>query len=76
MSNVAEMVNINVPWSEWGKVTRNALNRGWVREGMQAIKAVFVKSLVVIGIIPSNLLAATEVTEHPARGAIQVSMPS
>ena len=58
-----EMVYINVPGCEWP--TRSALNRG----RMQAIKAMFVKSLVVIGIIPSNLLAAAEVAEHPTRVA-------
>jgi hypothetical protein len=72
MSNVAEMVNINVPGSEWGKLTRSALNEG----GMQAIKAVFVESLVVIGIIPSIILATAEVAEHPTRGANQVSVLS
>ena len=52
-------------------------NTQCVEQGrMQAIKAVFVKSLVVIGIIPSSLLAAAEVAEHPTRGAIQVSVLS
>lgn len=59
-----------------GQVNTQCLEQGWVGEGMQAIKAVFVKSLVVIGIIPINFLAAAEVAEHPTRGAIQVSVPS
>ena len=44
--------------------------------GMRAIRAVFVKSLVVIGIIPSSLLATTKVTELPTWGAIQISVLS
>jgi hypothetical protein len=44
---------------------------------MQAIKAVFVKSLLVVvmeesEVIPSNPLAAAEVAEHPTREVIQV----
>ena len=50
---------------KWGKSARSPLNRAV----MQAIKAVLVGSLVVIGIIPIDLLAAAEVAEHPTRGA-------
>ena len=56
-----------------GKVNTQCLEQG----EMQAIKAVFVKSLLlVIRIIPSNLLAAAEITERPTRGSNQVSVLS
>jgi hypothetical protein len=45
----------------------------WLEQvGMRAIRVVFVKSLVVIGIIPSHLLATAKVTELPTWGAIQI----
>lgn len=75
MSNVAEMVhiNINVPRCEWCKLEVNTQYR---EIGMRAIRAVFVKSLVVIGITPSNLLATTKVSELPTWGTIQISVLS
>ena len=72
MSNVAEMVNINVPRCEWGEQSKHAMQS----VEMRAIKAVFVKSLVVIGIIPSNLLATVKVAELPTWGTIQISVLS
>jgi hypothetical protein len=76
MSNVAEMVNINVPRCEWCKLESKHAMPCLKQVGMRAIRAVFVKSLVVIGIIPSNLLATAKVTEHPTWGAIQISVLS
>jgi hypothetical protein len=49
---------------EWGKLTRSALEG----EKMQAIKAEFVRSLVVIGVIPSNQ-AAAKIAEPPTLGS-------
>jgi hypothetical protein len=47
MSNVAEMVNVNVPGSGCGERDQHAVpkKRG---KGVQAIKAAFMSSLVVI----------------------------
>ena len=75
MSNVAEMVNINVPRCEWCKTCKHAMPC-LEQVGMRVIEVVFVKSLVVIGIIPSNLLATAKVTEHPTWGAIEISVLS
>jgi hypothetical protein len=46
------------------------------RNSQHPIKAVLVKLLVIIGIIPSSLLANAKVTELPTWRAIQISVLS
>jgi hypothetical protein len=71
MSNVAEMQKWSTSMYQ-GVDGGEGINTQCLEGGVRAIKAVFVRSLVIIGIFLSNPLAAVEVGKHPTWGTNQV----